>query len=306
MEFSTPRELYEAYRDGYKGCIYEPEHMQAFMASLPMPHFGNTLHGSGKGKLSTPYKSVFNLSKVKPYLEAQTTGDCVSHGTRNAVDISRATQIEVGGLAEDFVTIGATEGIYGSRGHGGQGMSCSRAAEFVNNIGGVLLRQKYPSHDLSVYNANIGTSWGSRGGAPAELCRIGLKNRVQTVSLVKNIEQARDALANGYGIAVCSGYGFSATRDSKGFARRQGSWAHCMALIACDDTGNEPAFLVQNSWGRWNSGGHPEWGPIPDGSFLITADVADGMLSGGGSFAFSSVIGFPAQDLPDYGTTTFL
>ena len=26
----------------------------------------------------------------------------------------------------------------------------------------------------------------------------------------------------------------------------------------------------RNSWGNWNSGGSPSWGPIPPGSFLIT------------------------------------
>ena len=59
---------------------------------------------------------------------------------------------------------------------------------------------------------------------------------------------------------------------------KSGSWAHAMAWITCDDTGKEPAFLVQNSWGKWNSGGHQNEGPIPDGSFLIHADVAAGML----------------------------
>jgi hypothetical protein len=81
---------------------------------------------------------------------------------------------------------------------------------------------------------------------------------------------------------------------------------NCMAWIACDDTQGEPAFLVQNSWGKWNDGGHPEWGPIPDGSFLIHADVAEGMLSQNGSYAFSGFDGFPLQKLPDYGFDTYL
>jgi hypothetical protein len=75
-----------------------------------------------------------------------------------------------------------------------------------------------------------------------------------------------------------------------------------MAWIACDDTGsNGPSFLIQNSWGKWNSGGHPDWGPIPDGSFLITADVAQGMLNGRAAYAYSDFDGFPPQKLPDYG-----
>ena len=68
----------------------------------------------------------------------------------------------------------------------------------------------------------------------------------------------------------------------------------------------EPAFLIQNSWGKFNSGGHPEWGPIPDGSFLIHADVAEGMLRQNGAYAFSDFNGFPPQKLPDYGFGDYL
>jgi hypothetical protein len=79
-----------------------------------------------------------------------------------------------------------------------------------------------------------------------------------------------------------------------------------MAWIACDDTGSEPAFLVQNSWGKWNDGGHPAWGKIPDGSFLIHADTAAGMLGQNGAYAFSQFDGFPVQKLPSYGFEDYL
>ncbi len=141
---------------------------------------------------------------------------------------------------------------------------------------------------------------------PDKVLDLANDHQIRTASLIRTVEEARDALANGYGLAVCSSYGFSNTRDKKGFAKVSGSWAHCMAWIACDDTNGEPAFLVQNSWGKWNDGGHPEWGPIPDGSFLIHADVAKGMLSQNGSYAFSGFDGFPLQKLPDYGFDTYL
>lgn len=304
----TPSQIKDMYDGGFKGSKFDPEKMASLIASLPHKNFGSAapdLRGSGAGKLSTPYKSVFKLSPQTPYLEKQSTGDCVSHGTRNAVDVSRAVQIDIHGSPEDFVALGATEAIYGCRGHGGQGMNCSEAARFVNSEGGILLRKSYGKVDLSKYNASYGIGWGSRG-VPSEILEEGKKHQVKTITQVRNVNEARDALANGYAIAVCSGYGFSSTRDDKGFARQSGSWSHCMAWIACDDTGSEPAFLVQNSWGKWNGGGHPAWGPIPDGSFLIHADVADRMLRSDGSFAFSSINGFPAQKLPNYGTGTYI
>lgn len=304
----SSKDLYDMYRGGYSGCIWEPAHFEYMMTSLKHPLFGDAskkIKNSGKGKLCVPYRSVLKFDK-NPYNERQTTGDCVSHGTRNACDVSRAVEIDVHGERESWIARGATEGIYGYRGHGGQGMSCSRAAEFVSRAGGVLVRKSYKGViDLTKYNSSIGTNWGVRG-VPDNVLDLANDHQIKTVSLVKTIEEARDALANGYGIAVCSGHGFSATRDKKGFAKKSGGWAHCMAWIACDDTGSEPAFLVQNSWGKWNDGGHPDWGPIPDGSFLIRAQDAADMLAQNGSYAFSQFDGFPVQKLPSYGFEDYL
>jgi hypothetical protein len=229
----------------------------------------------------------------------------VSHGTRNACDVSRAVEIDIHNEREDWIAKGATEAIYGYRGFSGQGMSCARAAEFVSKVGGLVVRKNYGFVDFSKYNGNLGAGWGGRG-LPDKVLDLANDHQIKTASLIRTVEEARDALANGYGVNVCSNYGFSNTRDKKGFARTSGNWAHSMAWIACDDTGSEPAFLVQNSWGKWNDGGHPEWGPIPEGSFLIHADAAAGMLSANGSYAFSSFDGFPLQKLPSYGFEDYL
>lgn len=219
--------------------------------------------------------------------------NCVSHATRNSVDITRSCEI-INGEKEEFVARGATEGIYGSRGHGGEGMTCSGAAKFVHQTGGILLRQKYGEYDLSEYSA-IGGKWG-RIGVPKELLQVANKNKVKTISLINTIEQARDALANGYSISVCSMAGFSSRRDKYGIAVRSGSWAHAMAWIGMDDTHeiyNETLFLVQNSWGVWNNGEkrHDQ----PDGSFWIRERDAASMLSENGSWVFSDVDGFPPR-----------
>ena len=299
----SPIDLYNNYRQGFQGAIWNQLEFDHLMEILKYPYFGDAssrITNSGKGKLSTPYKSVLKFDK-KPYEERQVTGDCVSHGTRNACDISRAVEIDILGEKESWVARGATEAIYGARGWSGQGMTGSKAAEFVNKIGGVLVRKNYKGVvDLSKYDGMLGAGWGGRG-VPDKVLDLANDHQIRTTSLIKSVEEARDALANGYGLAVCSNYGFSNKRDSKGFARTSGSWAHCMAWIACDDTNGETAFLVQNSWGKWNDGGHPEWGPIPDGSFLIHSDVAEGMIKQNGTYAFSNFNGFPVQKLPDYG-----
>jgi len=304
----SPSDLYNNYRKGFSGCLWEEHVYEQLLENSKYAYFkdgARKIKNSGKGKLSTPYKSVLKFDK-NPYNERQTTGDCVSHGTRNACDVSRAVEIDVHRDREAWLARGATEAIYGARGHGGQGMSCARAATFVSESGGILVRKNYEGvADFSKYNGNMGARWGSRG-LPDNVIDVANDHQIKTVSLVRTVEEARDALANGYGLAVCSSYGFSNKRDKNGFAKVSGSWAHCMAWIACDDTGSEPAFLVQNSWGKWNDGGHPEWGKIPDGSFLIHADAAAGMLKQNGSYAFSQFDGFPVQKLPSYGFEDYL
>ena len=294
--FKTPRDLLKAYKDGFLGSWCDPKDLDKLLGELPHPLFGAAaydLSGSGKGKLALLYKNLLRFDHGFGPAERQLQGDCVSHATRNAVDITRSCEI-INGEKEDFVARGATEAIYGSRGHGGEGMTCSGAARFVHQNGGILLRQKYGEYDLSEYSA-IGGRWG-RSGVPEDLVKIAAKHQVKTISLISTIEQARDAIANGYSISVCSNSGFSSRRDKHGIASRSGNWGHAMAWIAVDDTReiyNETLFLVQNSWGLWNGGEkrHDQ----PDGSFWIRESDAAEMLNQNGSWVFSDVDGFPPR-----------
>ena len=307
-KWSSPKDCLANYRSGFVGSKCDYADMDKLLGELPHPVFGivaRDLEGSGEGKASLPYKSVLNFDK-DAYMETQSTGDCVSHATRNACDLSRAVEIHLG-EPEGWVARGATEAIYGCRGHGGQGMSCSQAARFVNSTGGLLLRKDYGDIgvDLTSYNSSLGTRWGRRAvGIPNELLLLAKNHQVVTVSYITTLEEARDALANGYGVSCCSGYGFTSKRDSEGFAKQRGGWAHAMMWSGVDDAHGRPGFLVQNSWGKWNSG--PKRHGQPDGSFWIDFDVAENMIKQRGTWAFSNVEGFPPRSLPDYGTGDYL
>ena len=305
--FSSPRELLNAYRNGFEGSICDPEETAELLAKLKTPIFGATayrLFGSGEGKLSLPFKSLLKFDSSFGPSERQTTGDCASHSTRNAGDITRAVEIDIKGELESFETRSATEAIYQSRGHRGQGMTCSGAAKYVHSKGGILLRKDYGEVDLSTYNSALGASHQ----IPSKIYSTeAKKHQVKTISMITTVEEARDALSNGYALSVCSGYGFSSRRDTNGIAKRGSGWNHAMAWIACDDTKKrfrETLFLVQNSWGKWNSG--PKVHGQPEGSFWIREKAARGMLAEQGSWVFSDVEGFPARNLPDYGTSSYL
>jgi hypothetical protein len=250
----SPEQLLKLYKDGFSGCLWEPHVFDHLMETSKYGYFSDgskKIKNSGKGKLSTPYKSVLKFDK-NPYNERQVTGDCVSHGTRNAVDVSRAVEIDVHRDREAWVARGATEAIYGARGGSFQGMSCARAATFVSKDGGVLVRKNYAGIvDLTKYQGMLGAGWGGRG-LPDKVIDLANNHQIKTVSLIRTVEEARDALANGYVINVCSYFGFNSKRDNKGFSKVSGSWAHSMAWIACDDTNSEPTFLVQNSWGCYS------------------------------------------------------
>jgi hypothetical protein len=201
----------------------------------------------------------------------------------------------------------ATEAIYAlsrvevgkGRLGGGDGSIGSWAAEAVQKWG-TLRRMKYLTVDLSTYSGSRAKAWGMpRAGLPDELEPLAREHPVQAASLVTSYEQARDAIANGYPVAVCSNQGFTESRDAEGFARASGSWAHCMAFLAVDDNAKRPGLLCQNSWG-------PDWirGPVrhnqPPGSFWVDAATANRMLSRDpDSFAVSGFVGFPVQSL-DY------
>lgn len=297
--FYTPKSLLDAYENGLTGSYCDKDDLDKLLGELRHPLFSvaaNNLYGTGEGKISLPFRCLQKFDPSFGPLEAQKTGDCVSHSTRNAVDITRAVEI-VNGDKEAFLVRSATEAIYGSRGHGGQGMSCSGASRFVSSTGGILLRKKYDFADFSTYNHRLGMNWG-RSGVPSAVKEEGKKHQVTTVSMVHTVEAARDALANGYAISVCSGQGFSSKRDKNGIANAQGSWAHAMCWIGCDDSReiyDETLFLVQNSWGRWNSG--PKRLDQPEGSFWIRESVAAKMLRADGSFVYSDVDGFEAKDV---------
>lgn len=295
--FKSPRSILNFYRQGFTGAVCDELDVKKLLGELPMPVFGAAaydLWGSGEGKLSLPFKCLLEFDPGFGPAERQTTGDCVSHSTRNAIDVTRAVEIK-NGENEDWLARGATEAIYQSRGHRQQGMTCSGATRYVYENGGILVRKNYGDVDLSVYDSGL----GANHRIPDSVYKTeAKKHQVKTTSNVRTVEEARDALANGYAMSVCSGYGFSSRRDAKGVAKRGSGWSHAMAWIACDDTReryNETLFLVQNSWGMWNAG--PKIHGQPDGSFWIREQDARGMLAGGGAWVYSDVDGFPPRDI---------
>ena len=174
----------------------------------------------------------------------------------------------------------------------GDGSVGAWAAKWCQQYG-VVARGVYGRHDLSRYSETQCREFG-RSGVPADLEPEARQHPVRAVTQVQNASEARRALQNGYPIAVCSSQGFSQQRDAQGFARPQGSWAHCMAVLGYQG-GTRPGFWIQNSWGNRFHTGPKGNGDPPDGGFWCDERVADRMFQQGDSWAYADAAGFPAQ-----------
>jgi hypothetical protein len=239
---------------------------------------------------------------VVPHMQG--IGDCVGHGWGLGVDVLTAVQQKYHFLPQKWIAKAATEVIYtGSRvniGGGllrGDGSYGVWAADWCRQHGS-LLRQPYldGKYDFTNYDAQKArkwahlcqncTEWG--GGIPDDLLVLADEHPVRTTTLIRSWPEARDAIANGYPVVICSDVGYNYQRDRDGFAARQGTWYHCVL--------RRPGGLILNSWGEdWISG--PTRLGQPAGSFWAEAADIDRMLKLGDSFAISNYQGYPRRNV---------
>jgi hypothetical protein len=235
--------------------------------------------------------------------------NCVSHGSRNARDVTRAVSLLVNGDPFSWHRRTATEPTYGARGHGGEGMSPARASKFERDVG-FCPREDFPGIvNLEKYDGHIGARWGRQGGVPSgvqDLCR---RNKVGTIANVRTVQDAMSALYNGYGIHSGQMAAWSSRPNSQNIHPRSSpGWAHDMATVGYDDTKEFwpfTVFFVPNSWGRWNTP-VPDWPasypPQPPGMIVTKAEDWEVCVRGGDCWVYSDVQGFPPRTLPDLGS----
>ena len=294
-----------------------PAEVDRFLATLPRPTFGDAaphLKGVGDGVNVFLWEAERQvLGKLLPAHE-QLIGSCVSHGWGRGAQDLMLSQIAFHATPEGWQGEVATEPIYaGSRVEIGKGQLGNEdgslgawAADWVSKYG-ILLRKKYGTVDLTTLDEQRAKSWGARGkGVPNELEPEAKLHPIKQVALCESFEDARDAIANGYPVPVCSMQGFTTTRDSNGFCKAQGQWAHCMLFRGCGVAkGNKPFLVCQQSWGESPNGPNMitlENGntvELPQGCFGVVAASADKMLKQKDSFAISGFVGFPRQDIPE-------
>jgi len=284
---------------------------EEFIRTHPEPFLSQqyeSIKGSGRGKVVLLYKFFEEITKNPLVPHYQEIGDCVAHAFGLGVDVLTAVQILMLNRPEMWVTKCATEIIYaGSRVEVGagrlrrsDGSTGVWASEFVREWG-ILLRQAYENgkYDYTNYSGAVARKLGKTGvpNILEPLCRL---HPVKTCAIVRSWEECRDAVANGYPVAMCSNAGFNTKRDKDGFLRRsRRPWYHAMVILGIDDKSRRRGALVQNSWGSdWVSG--PTRHDQPAGSFWADASAINYALRQGDSIALSGYVGYPRVNIPDY------
>lgn len=290
------------------GWVDDPVEVARVSATLPFKVFADTPAGQGADPLPK-FVYLWHAHKAitgqnPPCFDQNPVGSCVSFGSSRgferslAVAILRGERFTFKHLVEEAVYGGSRVEVGGGRirGDGSVGIW---AADWFRKWGG-LPRGVYDvagrHHDLTTYSPSRCRDWGQRG-VPDELEPEARKYPAGETTQVRDWQEAKKALANGYGIAICSNQGFARQRDSRGVCRASGNWAHCMALdgYQTDEQGREYGH-IENSWGDSYHVGPVGWGEPNTAGFWAEAAVIDRMLKAGDSWAFSAVKGFPKQD----------
>lgn len=312
----TIKQLVEAYDEGFEGWLWNKDierEWDEYWQDKPELYGINAdikdLHKKYPRVLLWQYRLKFDPRAW--HEEAQTTGDCVSHGSRNARDITRSVEIARGD-AEAYHRRGATEPTYGARGHGGQGMDPTRATKFEMEYG-FLFREVYKDAnkglnlDLSKYNSTIGTNWG-RTGVPEAVKDACKSYQVGDCTRAKTKEEAFDLFAGGFAAHSGQSWGTGSKTGKDGINRKSASWSHDMASggydLSCEFF-KIPVVFVFNSWEDWNEP-NPIWmanqdvyGPWVPGAIVMDAEEWERYFVAQGSIQFYSEIkGFPVKELP--------
>lgn len=307
--YGSPMKQPPDLKPQYFGWIDDPVAREKFITTQKHPFLSqqnNEIKRTGEGQIVLLYK-LFEQVTSKPLVShVQGIGDCTSHAFGLGIDVLTAIRILMHNKPERWITKCATEILYaGSRVEVGEskvrgdGTTGVWMAEFVRDWG-VLLRQKYlDKYDYTTYNSETARMLGETG-VPDDLESLCRLHPVKTCAIVQSWEECRDAIANGYTVAMSSSLGFNKTRDKDGFLRRtRRPWYHSMVILGTDDEFKRPGALVQNSWPvSWVSG--PKRHEQPEGSFWVDASTIDRAMKQGDSIALSGYVGYKRVNLPDY------
>jgi len=258
------------------------------------------------------YKVVNKAAGYEFFPWDQKTGSCVGHGalavmaTLQAVEIvtQRETYEEwrTPFILYNYGQSRVRGGLHGA----GEGSFGSSMAESLNEDGCPPLDPSYPqptkqSDNSWTFGSAAEMAWSNGDRPPLQIESIANKFKVKGASKLKNSEEVKQALANGYPVTIASSWwGFSDLKvksigtPAVQLASRNQSWGHqqsCLGFTTHPEFGL--IFLIQNSWGNAHGTPPGNYGE-PRGSYWIRAKDMDRICQEE-VFSFSNFDGYPAR-----------
>lgn len=302
------------------GWHRDPDEVALTISMMEVKVFSTTPAGRSAEALPNAvylWKAFEVLGYQVPQKDQNPTGSCVGFGTTTAIENTLASEIagrfvigmgdasELAFFSEEVTYAGSRVEANGgrcpipARNDGSNGSWAARWAtgKTPTGVGGMCPKAKYGNLDLTNYSASRAHDWNNTG-VPDFLEPECLKYRVADAVRIVKWDDAKRAIANGYGIAVCSDVGFNRQRDANGVAKPGPEWQHCMCLNGYHVEGGKEYGHIENSWAKTGYHVGPVgWGnPTPAG-FWAESAVIDRMLRQGDSWAYSGAKGFPKQSL---------
>lgn len=263
---------------------------------------GKPIKGSGAGKTVLAYQKIAEANGGVWVDFVQGIGDCVGFGGMIAKVVTLSGDVLVRGESEEF-KFPATEWSYGAArvlvGNGRLKNSDGCVGSWIVEADfkhGTLWRDRYGNHDLTTYSARRAKSWGYKD-LPLDLEETADQWQLTERAIqAKGYEDVRDAIANLYGVLICSQVGFGDKRDADGFLKPKGTWSHCMAPIASDDSPRRPSICLYNQWPKsWVSG--PTRLGQPQPSFWVDAEHIDRMCRANDTWIIPGINGIQKQKI---------
>jgi hypothetical protein len=150
---------------------------------------------------------------------------------------------------------------------------------------------------VPAYSGAVAKAWGDPNPAPDldKWKSKGQERLVKAYSLVRNTQEMRDYLADGYGATVASNVGYEMLPRSDGYHYEKEPWAHQMYVYGY----GPDYFLILNQWGdvhgRLKDFDTGE--DLPVGTLRIKDRSMQKMIDAGETIVYSQFDYFPEQDL---------
>lgn len=288
----------------------EHEAHERAMASMPAFALPGYREDTGRFALWRIAQEM-NSGRHIPFAH-QVTGSCVGAGGSNMLRILARVEISQGD-AEEWqelwwpYTYGQSRLRAGMRGRGEGSLGSAWAEAIVQDgIFAVTEAQGLPSFRDVAGWLQLARSeeleWSDGAATKSRYGELGRKHPVGTAAPIRNAQEAKAALQNGYPLTCASNFGTRGPRlrgePAVQLAEWDATWPHQMSINeAWDHPSLGLIFHIQNNWGPQ---AHPE--PTqgePPGGFYVTAATLD-RICRDEVFAFSRFQGFVARELNWY------